>query len=145
MGFPGCSAGKECLKYRRPQFDPWVGKMPWRKAWQPTLVFLPGESPRTEEPGGLWSMRSQSLTHLSTAQYCNYLVIYNFFSVSMDFLSWGTHGTLKFPCESPSPPCGRLCILVNLPCYTESPLLHWVFLHCISQTQLLVGAQLGPH
>ena len=24
--------------------DPWVGKIPWRKKWQPTLVFLPGES-----------------------------------------------------------------------------------------------------
>ena len=25
-------------------FNPWVGKIPWRKAWQPTPVFLPGES-----------------------------------------------------------------------------------------------------
>ena len=25
-------------------FDPWVGKIPWRMAWQPTPVFLPGES-----------------------------------------------------------------------------------------------------
>ena len=25
-------------------FSPWVGKIPWRRAWQPTLVFLPGES-----------------------------------------------------------------------------------------------------
>ena len=24
--------------------DPWVGKIPWRRAWQPTLVFLPRES-----------------------------------------------------------------------------------------------------
>ena len=24
--------------------DPWVGKIPWRRAWQPTPVFLPGES-----------------------------------------------------------------------------------------------------
>ena len=24
--------------------DPWVGKIPWRKAWQSTLVFLPEES-----------------------------------------------------------------------------------------------------
>ena len=24
-------------------FDPWVGKIPWRKEWQPTPVFLPGE------------------------------------------------------------------------------------------------------
>ena len=26
------------------QFDPWVGKMPWRKAWQPAPVFLLGKS-----------------------------------------------------------------------------------------------------
>ena len=26
----------------RPGFDPWVGKIPWRRAWQPTSVFLPG-------------------------------------------------------------------------------------------------------
>ena len=25
------------------QFDPWVGKIPWRRKWQPTAVFLPGE------------------------------------------------------------------------------------------------------
>ena len=31
-----------------PWFDPWVGKIPLRRAWQPTLVFLPGESPQTE-------------------------------------------------------------------------------------------------
>ena len=24
-------------------FDPWVGKIPWRREWQPTTVFLPGE------------------------------------------------------------------------------------------------------
>ena len=24
--------------------DPWVGKIPWRRAWQPSPVFLPGES-----------------------------------------------------------------------------------------------------
>ena len=31
----------------------WVGKIPLRRAWQPTAVFLPGESPWKEEPGGL--------------------------------------------------------------------------------------------
>ena len=28
----------------RPGFDPWVKKIPWRRAWQPTPVFLTGES-----------------------------------------------------------------------------------------------------
>ena len=32
-----------CLQYGRPGFDPWVGKILWRRAWQPTLVFLPGK------------------------------------------------------------------------------------------------------
>ena len=27
-----------------PGIDPWVGKIPWRRKWQPTPVFLPGES-----------------------------------------------------------------------------------------------------
>ena len=32
-----------CLQCRRPGFDPWVGKIPWRRKWQPTPVFWPGE------------------------------------------------------------------------------------------------------
>ena len=28
----------------RDGFNPWVGKIPWSGAWQPTPVFLPGES-----------------------------------------------------------------------------------------------------
>ena len=57
-GFPGGSDGKESihLQCERPGFEPWVGKIPWGRAWQPTLVFLPGEFPRTEEPGGLQSI-----------------------------------------------------------------------------------------
>ena len=35
-----------------------VEKIPWSSAWQPTPVFLPGESPWTKEPGSLQSMRS---------------------------------------------------------------------------------------
>ena len=46
-----------------PGFDPWVGKIPWRRAWQPTPVFLPGESPWTEELGRLQSMGSQRVGH----------------------------------------------------------------------------------
>ena len=46
-------------------FNPWVGKTPWRRVWQPTLVFLPGESPWTEKPSGLQSMGLQSRTWLN--------------------------------------------------------------------------------
>ena len=34
---------KNHLQCRRPRFDPWVGKIPWRRKWLPTPVFLPGE------------------------------------------------------------------------------------------------------
>ena len=32
-----------CLQHGRPGFDPWVGKIPWRRKWQPTPVLLPGK------------------------------------------------------------------------------------------------------
>ena len=37
---PAC----QCRGHKRCRFDPWVGKTPWRRAGQPTPVFLPGES-----------------------------------------------------------------------------------------------------
>ena len=42
---------------------PGVGKISWRRAWQPSPVFLPGESPWTEEPGGLQSMGSHRVRY----------------------------------------------------------------------------------
>ena len=47
-GFPCVTSGKEpacqCWRHKRHEFDPWVGKIPWTRAWQPTPVSLPGES-----------------------------------------------------------------------------------------------------
>ena len=44
----GGAGGKEptcqCRRPKRRGFDPWAGKIPWRRKWQPTPVFLPGES-----------------------------------------------------------------------------------------------------
>ena len=34
---------KICLQCRRHGFNPWVSKIPWRREWQPTPIFLPGE------------------------------------------------------------------------------------------------------
>ena len=48
MDFPGGASGKEpvcqCRRCKRSRFDPWVRKISWRRAWQPTPVSLPGES-----------------------------------------------------------------------------------------------------
>ena len=69
MGFLSGTSGKNppanAGDVKRCGFDPWVEKIPWRRAWQPALLFLPRESPRTEEPGGLQSTESQSHTRLS--------------------------------------------------------------------------------
>ena len=47
-GFPGGASDKEPVcqgrRYKRCRFDPWVGKIPWRSAWQPTPIFFSGES-----------------------------------------------------------------------------------------------------
>ena len=48
---------------KRCRFDPRVRKIPWRNAWQPTPVFLPGESPWTEEPGRLWFIGLHRVGH----------------------------------------------------------------------------------
>ena len=48
QGFPRWCSGKESACQRRTcrrcGFDPWVRKIPWRRQWQPTPIFLPGKS-----------------------------------------------------------------------------------------------------
>jgi len=56
MGFPSGASGKEstcqCRRHKRYGFHPWVVKIPWRRSWQPTPVFLPGESHGQRNLGG---------------------------------------------------------------------------------------------
>ena len=58
LGFPCGSAGKKiCLQCGRPGFDPWVGKIPWRRERLPTPVFWPGEFNRLYSP---WNSPGQN-------------------------------------------------------------------------------------
>ena len=60
--FHGSSVGKKiCWQCRRPRFNPWVGKILWRRKWQPTPVFLSGKSHGQRRLVGLQSMGSQKL------------------------------------------------------------------------------------
>ena len=61
LGLHWWLSGKEsACQHRICGFDPWIRKIPWRRKWQPTLVFLPGKIPWTEEePGRLQSLGSQ--------------------------------------------------------------------------------------
>ena len=71
-------------RYRRCGFNPWVGKIPWRRKWQPTPVFLPGEShgqrslagysPRGCE--GSDTTKHSMQTHMKCMYICTYRRVY---------------------------------------------------------------------
>ena len=69
LGFPGGSDIKESACNAGSLGSiPRMGRFPWRRAWQPPPVLLPGESPWTEEAGELWGHRKSGMTEqLSTA------------------------------------------------------------------------------
>ena len=52
------------LQGGRPGFDSWVGKIPWRRAWQPTPVFLPGEPHGQRSLAGYspWGRKKSDMT-----------------------------------------------------------------------------------
>ena len=62
LGFPGKESTCQCRRHKRCRFNPWVGKIPFqssRRAWQPTPVFLPGESHR-----GAWRAMAHGAARL---------------------------------------------------------------------------------
>ena len=79
-GFPGGASGEEpvcqCRRHKRSGFNPWVRKILWRKAWQPTPVFLPGESHRQRslEGSSQWGRKVLDTTEVtavsSVTQLC---------------------------------------------------------------------------
>ena len=77
MGCPGGSSGKEpASQYRRHKsrgFSPWVRKIPWRRAWQPTPVFLPGEFHGQRGLVGYspWGRKESDMTE-ATEHKCRY-------------------------------------------------------------------------
>ena len=64
-----------CLQCRRPWFDSWVWKIPWRRKWQPSPVFLPGEFQGQRNLVGYrpWCFKESDitgqLTHTNTCMY----------------------------------------------------------------------------
>ena len=69
--FPDGASGKEptyqCRRHKRQRFSPWVGKIPWRRAWQPTPVFLPGESHGQRSLAGhrLWGRKESDISEVT--------------------------------------------------------------------------------
>ena len=67
------SCKETACQCRRYGFDPWIEKIPWRRKWQSTPVFLPGKSHGQRSLGGLQSMGLQRVTQdLVTPQHLYY-------------------------------------------------------------------------
>ena len=72
-GFPRWLSVKEatcqCRRHRRCGFNPWVGKIPWKRKWQPTPVFLLGRVHGQRSPAGcsLWGRRELGVTSRHTS------------------------------------------------------------------------------
>ena len=84
-GFPAGTGGKEtaceCRGHRRCRFSPWVGKIPWKRKWQPTPIFLPEKIPWQRSLVGYssWDYKESTdcaHTHTSTKwQYSDAFVL----------------------------------------------------------------------
>ena len=62
--FPGGSDSKESICNAEDLGSTWVGNIPWRRAWQPTSIFLPGESHEQRSLAGyIQSIGSQRVGH----------------------------------------------------------------------------------
>ena len=66
--YTGGASGKEpacqCRRTKRHWFSSWVGKMPWRRKWQPTPIFLPGKSHGQKSLAGYspWGRKEVDMT-----------------------------------------------------------------------------------
>ena len=69
--FPVAQRSRICLQCRRLRFNPWIRKIPCRRKWQHTPVFLPGKSHGQRSLVGLQSMGWQSQTQLSNQTTMN--------------------------------------------------------------------------
>ena len=77
MGFPGGTDGKKIYLQRgRPEFDPWVRKVPWRRGWLPTPVFLPGESQGQKSLAGYspWGHKVMDTTERHTHTHTHLVI-----------------------------------------------------------------------
>ena len=74
-GVPDGTSGKEpacqCRRCKRRRFDPWIRKIPWRRARQPTPVFLPGEShgQRSLEGNSPWGCKESDTTEVTLCMH----------------------------------------------------------------------------
>ena len=112
-GFPGGSDDKaSACNAGGPGFNPWVGKIPRRRKWQPTLIFLPGEShgQRTLIGYSPWGRKESDMTEQLHFIYCD---LWSHFWLRTTWLLCSLFKKLLWP----------LCCLQNL----TSPTRNWIW------------------
>ena len=133
------SAG-QCRRHRRCRFDPWGGKIPWRRKWQPTPVFLPGESHGQKNPMGYspWGCKELDTTEwLSTHAQHNHSCRNHVFTRQCIFKIFTFSRDVKFDqfLQKSNDPLKVFSIFVNL---------FWVDCFCYLFLQLLLNSHADP-
>ena len=80
-----------CLQCGRPRFDSWIGKIPWRREWVPTPVFLSREFHGQRSLAGYspHGCKESEMTEQLTFTWKNLLEKNMVFSMSCDHIPWG--------------------------------------------------------
>ena len=71
---------KTSVQCRRPGFNPWVGKIPWRRKWQPTPVLLPGKFHGLRNP---WGRKESDTTEATQHTHRQFVYIYTHINAAM--------------------------------------------------------------
>ena len=94
---PGGAKSKEpaCQhrRHKRCRFSPWVGKIPWRRKWQPSLVFLPGKSHGQRSLAGYspWGCKESDMTEVTWHTCILALIPGGCWNTAIIFEQWGVH------------------------------------------------------
>ena len=120
--FPCSSDGKICLQCRRPRFDPWVRKVPWRREWQPTPVFWPGKSHEQRSltgysPWGRQELDTIERIHMSfdAQSFINVLSFTVASDGDLNISAFPTLGAQKHSCLNSSTPHLPITVSVGFP------------------------------
>ena len=109
----------QCRRHGRREFDSWVKKIPWRRKWQPTPGFLPGESHGQRSLAGYSPRGHKRVGHNWATKHAVYTYTY-----------FHTNAHTYMPPASPHP------LFSDFPCLPLHSQRYYPVLHC---------AGLSPH
>ena len=146
MGFPGSSVVSNLPIMQETWVRPLFGKILWRRAWQPTPVFLPGEShgQRTlvgySPPGCKKTRQNYSTTRTKARRWRQkmYLPICWYLALKANSSQWLTHGDWSVSCA-----CLWTSYLLSdhhsLPFLFPPWNIYWIYSYLLKSTSMLIA------